>query len=280
MDAFRLASTAVTVSTRTIPRKSSGTLRQIWSTYNRSLNSRPLLTNCVTGAALAFFGDVVCQKVVERQDQFSWRRALSVSTFGFFYNGGVCFLVYPLYRRMLPKYFLRTSKLEGVGSTCIDNFIHTPFFYIPSFFVATGILQGQSFDDCMNTCRLGWTSSVLATWVMWLPLQYLNFSVVPPHLRVLVLNCGCFIYNIEIDFITEYFRQKAQIEDNLMLQYWILKLKHVIILKNLKPMGFLPLITPAPHLSLYSPSTVPSVWLLLYLLVTISFTYSFLLNIK
>jgi hypothetical protein len=34
----------------------------------------------------------------------------------------------------------------------------------------------------------------------------INFSLVAPANRVLVLNVGCVIYNVQMDFINEYFR--------------------------------------------------------------------------
>ena len=45
---------------------------------------------------------------------------------------------------------------------------------------------------------------------MWVPLQIYNFGFVAPANRVLVLNVGCLIYNVQMDFIGHYFRSGGQ----------------------------------------------------------------------
>ena len=41
---------------------------------------------------------------------------------------------------------------------------------------------------------------------MWIPYQIINFGYVPPAQRVLFLNVGCLVYNVQLDFIGEHFR--------------------------------------------------------------------------
>ena len=92
--------------------------------------------------------------------------------FGTLVNGLWCTAVYPLYRRMLPAYWLAPPLREGVGSTLIDEFLHLPLIYTPAFFYMTGLVQGDSVSKCTTTLKDGWLTSLLATWVMWVPLRW------------------------------------------------------------------------------------------------------------
>ena len=208
-------------------------VRGLWAGYRRALDDNPFRTNMLTGGVLAFAGDCVCQTLfpaaaatplpksskvssAEQAPQqlegnsfpasFSWRRAGGMVTFGVLVNGFWCTLVYPLYRRALPAFWLATPLREGVGSCFIDEFLHLPFVYSPAFFYITGLVQGDSLDECTETIREGWLTSLIATWLIWIPLQTLNFGFVPPANRVLVLNVGCLVYNVQMDFISDYFR--------------------------------------------------------------------------
>eukprot|EP00931_Biecheleriopsis_adriatica_P048494 TRINITY_DN28013_c0_g1_i1.p1 TRINITY_DN28013_c0_g1~~TRINITY_DN28013_c0_g1_i1.p1 ORF type:complete len:114 (-),score=10.55 TRINITY_DN28013_c0_g1_i1:290-631(-) len=102
---------------------------------------------------------------------------------------------------MIPKSLLATPLRTGIGCMFIDQFLHTPFLYIPAFFLTAGLLQGWTFDKSIAVMREGFWMSLLSTWVMWVPLQTMNFSVVPQHYRVLVLCAGCLVWNIVNDYI-------------------------------------------------------------------------------
>ena len=177
--------------------------------YLSALKTRPTITNFATGGALGAVGDYVCQRWLEDVPSFDYRRCMAMTAFGVFYSGGVSLMVYNSYRRILPAWFLRSPAREGLGSTVLDNFIHTPFLYTPAFYVSTGLLQGATMKDTVATMCDGYWQSTAACWVMWIPLQAINFSVVPPYLRVAVMNVGCLAWNVLIDYIAQDARIKT-----------------------------------------------------------------------
>ena len=191
-------------------------MKKLAAIYSKQLISNPLRTNIVTGGILAAGSDIICQTLIEEQDDepFNYKRTLAITTFGMYYNGGLCSFIYPLYARILPQWFSRSLVRQGIGSTLIDNFIHSPIFYIPAFYMSTGILQGHSFTSSFATLKHGYQEVMLQTWMMWIPLQALNFSIVPPRMRVLVLSVGCFVYTIQLDFLLENGRKTLLGEQN------------------------------------------------------------------
>lgn len=115
------------------------------------LARRQLRVDVVAGLGLACGGDVICQLGIERVEVLDWRRTAAVSTFGGFYTGLICHFVYPMYpvwARLLAPSFSRTTVGQGVLCTAIDNGVHSPLFYIPAFYLYTGLWQVRSALSC------------------------------------------------------------------------------------------------------------------------------------
>ena len=209
-------------------------VRALLRAYNTRLESHPYSTNVGSAAFLGFVGDILCQKVIEGQPAIDWPRHRAFVTFAAVYQGAACGFVYGLYARYLPPLLnrsyaalfrggpgaagssnspaTRTSPLRqpipptpapkvspiafGAASTLTDNFVHSPLSYIPCYYLATGLQQGQSLSDIRGAMRESYWDTVRACWGFWVPMQFLNFAVVPQRARVLFVNCGCLFWNI------------------------------------------------------------------------------------
>ena len=98
--------------------------------------------------------DVACQALERRRHEskdtlslsnLDRRRTFAFATFTGLYIGGFCHGVYSLYPR-LARYLLKRSpspREEGAIATVVDNFIHVPALYIPSFYLGTSFLRGE-----------------------------------------------------------------------------------------------------------------------------------------
>ena len=129
-----------------------------------------------------------------------------MASFGGMYTGALCHYVYPWYpklvTRFMPKLFQSSALWIGLGCTVIDNFIHNPIFYIPAFYLYTDTVQGASFDESCRHLRSDWVSVASTCWIVWVPLQTLNFSVVPPSGRIIFVNVCNLVWNVVIDFLS------------------------------------------------------------------------------
>jgi len=72
----------------------------------------------------------------------------------------LCHFVYPWYP-VISKLFIPAARhgsamLVGLGGTCIDNFIHSPCFYLPSFYFYTDQVQGSSFTEAKEHLKAEW----------------------------------------------------------------------------------------------------------------------------
>lgn len=142
--------------------------------------------------------DAVCQALEASCDpdqahrSFDWRRSFAFSTFTGFYMGGVCSGIYSLYPRAAHGLLRRTpsAREEGLVSTLLDNLVHVPMLYIPSFYVGTSLLRGESATMGLASLQNNWRDSVLACMTFWLPAQFVIFSMVPVSMRVKCVAAG------------------------------------------------------------------------------------------
>lgn len=141
--------------------------------------------------------DAVCQALEsctpdQAHGSFDWRRSFAFSTFTGVYIGGVCSGIYSLYPRAAHGLLRRTpsAREEGLVATLLDNLVHVPALYIPSFYIGTSLLRGDSTATGLVSLQNNWRESVLACITFWLPAQFVIFSMVPVSMRVKCVAAG------------------------------------------------------------------------------------------
>lgn len=167
---------------------------------------RAVLRDIFIGGSLGLSGDYICQKWIEGAEEIDPRRMFALSTFGAFYTGALCHYVYPWYIvivvRHFPTIFTRSALGLGMGATVLDNFIHNPIFYIPAFYLYTDTVQGLGGAEAVGHLKSEWVEVAGFCFVIWVPLQLLNFTVVPPAGRVAFVNVVNLVWNIIIDYLS------------------------------------------------------------------------------
>lgn len=166
------------------------------------LTKHPIIANGVSGATFATVGDISCQKGIEGCFELDVRRCMAFGAFGFVYTGAVCNTLYSTYIHVLPAALLRMRGGEALGSTLLDNFVHLPLLYVPSFYVAVGFMQGQSRDEVASELRARYSETVVSSWAYWIPFMGANFGLVPPALRTVVMQGGDFVWTIILSYIS------------------------------------------------------------------------------
>jgi len=157
--------------------------------------------NVITGATLGACADVVCQKKVENAESIDWRRLAAMTVFGGSYTGFAVTYIYGSYKFFLPAAAKSSSARQAVGSTMLDNLIHCPLVYTPTFYISTGMMQGQSYEEAKQELVSRYWETTTACWFFWFPATAGNFYLLPPHLIVAVMQIENFAWNIIIDYI-------------------------------------------------------------------------------
>lgn len=181
-----------------------------------------LLRDTVVASGLGLSADIFCQCVIEKESVASIdrRRAVAVAAFSGVYVGVVCTYVYSLYPP-LAALLIRSSsmkkpssaaqtRIQGVVSTVADNLIHVPIFYIPSYFLTVGPMQGDGLVESCDNLKEQWWSTLSSCWLFWCPFMAVNFTVIPATHRVRGVAVANFCWTITIDYLTHQHAKKKK----------------------------------------------------------------------
>ncbi|MEW5308842.1 MAG: hypothetical protein WDW38_000772 [Sanguina aurantia] len=154
--------------------------------YNATAVKSPMCTGLVTTVVKTSLADMFAQKVMESREEMDWRRHAMFCSFGLVYLG--CFQYY-LYNTLFVRWCSGITAAVGHrGSapikTFIDQAIHHPFVYFPSFYMLKGTVEGRTLDSSLTKYKADLWENCKALWLIWVPAQLVNFSFVPRHLRI------------------------------------------------------------------------------------------------
>ncbi|PNW87251.1 hypothetical protein CHLRE_02g115150v5 [Chlamydomonas reinhardtii] len=159
---------------------------KVGTAYNNVAVKAPMLTGVVTTVVKTSAADLFAQKVVEGRDEVDWRRHGMFVMFGFGYLG--CWQYY-LYNNLFVRWCAPITRAVGhMGSApvkvFIDQCIHHPLLYFPCFYSLKGLVEGKPLEESFADYKEHLWDNCKALWMIWVPAQMVNFTVVPLHLRI------------------------------------------------------------------------------------------------
>jgi len=156
-----------------------------WEGMKKMIVERPLtfavlVTGCKTCAA-----DVLTQKAWEKKKEIDWRRNAVFTLFGLGYLGA---FQYVLYSRWFPVWFPGFGIKSAASCVLFDQTVNTGMFYYPRFYVLQDAVMNAKVEaDTFKRGSERYFQNVAADmwncWRVWVPMQMINFSVMPIHLR-------------------------------------------------------------------------------------------------
>ncbi|GAB4824103.1 hypothetical protein N2152v2_011149 [Parachlorella kessleri] len=167
---------------RTLLSPLTGTAR--W--YNNTAQAHPFTTGVITTGLKTSAADFFAQKVIEGRKEIDWTRHAVFVTFGFAYLGGFQYYLYNVKFTQWCGAITQTFGHRATApiKTAIDQFIHHPLLYFPTFFAMKAVVSGKPLSTAADKYRAEIWDSLKALWSVWVPAQLVNFAFVPRHLRV------------------------------------------------------------------------------------------------
>jgi len=166
---------------------------------------------CLVAGIKGAGADVFSQYFLQQDATYDPQRTAAFAL----WSGGYCGTVlHLLYNRLFPRIFplvagglphpLRHRNI--LGMVAFDNFISSPWFFIPSYYILRETLRGfeagadaearsvsRVVSVALATYQNEFWSCMSLTWSMWIPLHFITFSgVVPLHFRVHWTACASF----------------------------------------------------------------------------------------
>jgi len=129
-------------------------------------------------------GDILAQQGVEKK---GWKNHDVIRTTRLAFYGGCIFapILMPWFRT-LERIDLKSRVLTTVARVSADQFIAAPCL-VTFFFTAMPVLEGKP-DEISKRLKEKWQPILVKNWMVFIPTQAINMSIVPPPLRLLVVN--------------------------------------------------------------------------------------------
>ena len=181
---------------------SKSSSENLWTKYNDQLKKRPLLTKCITSGLLSLAADILCQvgfsptEPEKSTTSLDAARAAKFTALGAFFTGPALHFWYGWLGSIIPGGQL-SSVLKRL---LLDQCFFAPTF-LTSFFSIALLLDGTP-EKIIGKIRSDLWSTVQANYIVWVPCQFINFMLVPPHLQVLFANAVGFFWNIYLSYST------------------------------------------------------------------------------
>ncbi|KDR73317.1 hypothetical protein GALMADRAFT_251935 [Galerina marginata CBS 339.88] len=158
--------------------------------YNAALLRRPMFTQCITAAVLFGAGDVVAQQGVEGKGKdHDWARTARLTFYGGALFGPAMTKWYQLLNRI--KFPSPTKAL--VYRVWLDQALLTPVA-VAFFYSSMSVLEGKP-QDAIHRVKAAYVPTLIRNWGVYIPTQIINFSLVPPHLRFVVVSVVSLFWN-------------------------------------------------------------------------------------
>ena len=161
--------------------------------------TKPIFANAVSGCLAGAIGDGAAQAMelsLSLEDSLSAERWLGTISF----QGGASSLVYTPFYKWLDRKFGEARTIRSVGAKVfLDDFLLTPVVEIPLYTAYTSAIEGSNFSQKMKSNYMDVT---LAAWCINIPISVINFTLVPPHLRVVVLDIAECVWTCALSYLS------------------------------------------------------------------------------
>lgn len=160
-------------------------IRQVGSQLATFVRARPVVATGISGVIAGGIGDTVAQIYegnAAHDGTFSLRRLAGVMAF----QGTLGpFLSLPLYGWLDRRFGTQVTLKVLAAKVVVDDFAFVPFVELPLFLTMTSVAEGA---DVVSRFQREYTDCLWACWAFNIPITILNFSIVPPPFRVIVLD--------------------------------------------------------------------------------------------
>lgn len=81
----------------------------------------------------------------------------------------------------------------------LDQFFLTPIM-VGAFYTSQALLEGQGIEEAKHRLNNSWQPTLVKNWILFIPVQLANFSIIPPHLRLVLVNVVSLFWNAYLSY--------------------------------------------------------------------------------
>ncbi|KAI6118236.1 hypothetical protein F5141DRAFT_609658 [Pisolithus sp. B1] len=191
--------------------------------YNAALIRRPMLAQSATAAVLFGAGDIIAQQAIEQRGKnHDFLRTARLT----FYGGAIFGPALTKWYQLLNRIKFSSPTKAVVYRVWLDQAILTPVA-VGVFFGTMSILEGQgvsgasgthphgkslcsSAEKILTVAQQAYEPTLIRNWMVFIPTQIINFSIVPHHLRFVVVSVVSLFWNTYLSAVNA--RSQRQLE--------------------------------------------------------------------
>lgn len=184
-----LTTTSTTTTSTTLQAAPVQSLSVAGASIATFYKAYPLVANFITCSIKASISDSLAQWRDVCTTKFSFKRNAAMML----YSGTILgILAQIMYNRIFPILFGAAtsnpspSLTRVVKMTLFDGFINAPLFWLPPAYIVQALLYNYPIKKALAKYWTDVRENHLLTkyWSLWIPVTFLNFSVVPQHFRI------------------------------------------------------------------------------------------------
>ena len=161
--------------------------------YRALVDKHPYKVQIMTAGVICSMGDVATQLVEKRynkQHELSVKRTAVMTAMGFTIFGPVC----SVSMRLLHLYNFRV-----LPSVLVDQLVTSPIVH-SLFLTCHPLLSGTSWEDVKTGWFARWRQIQLSAWMVWFPVQFVNFCFLPYQFRVFYTQMVALLWNMYLSY--------------------------------------------------------------------------------
>ena len=168
----------------------------------------------------ALFSEVLLKE--KKIENIDWKLVSVFTAFGVGYCGGIQYLFYVhVLGRMFPNGAAFAAKslrekmidfkgqLGVLGQTATETFIHTPLGYLPAYYLTNEYICGSEEARggkhfavfALEKYARNFKNDMWADMSIWVPSHFINFTIMPMHLRIPWVASTSFFYSIILAYM-------------------------------------------------------------------------------
>lgn len=157
---------------------------------NNLILLHPFLSAVLLGGFKNGIIDLSMQYFTNNKKSINWKRVGLFAIFGFIYTGGGQYILFnKIFPRILPGGINYGTVKKGlIGGVILDNFIHMPFIYMPTFYCMREYTYSNNINNAINNGLVYhknfFIEDVTMQACIFIPFQTFNLGFNPPHLRI------------------------------------------------------------------------------------------------
>ena len=167
--------------------------------YDRSLQTRPIVTKSLTSGCTFSLADFLCQKIAEKGDEHDLRRTLHMGLIGL--ASGPIFHFWNQYLKGLRL----LQAWRPVNAALYQSFLDSTMFRLPYTTWFLFQLKWLNSGDAEQGARYAKNrigDTLYQAYKVWPLAQFLNFYFVPLPYRVLFSNMVGLVWNVALSYIS------------------------------------------------------------------------------